>query len=258
MNTTTATQQLLHDPDNTASRPMALVTGASGGIGRAICHKLSQTGIKVGIHYSTSDLSAKKLSEELIGSFLIKADLSSIEDLDRIYDQLKEMGGLDILVNNAGMTIDSSILRGKLEDFDRVVSVNMRSTWYLTKRLARLMMKKSQGRIINISSVIGSTGNVGQSIYGMTKAAINNLTKSCAQEFAPYNILVNAIAPGFIQTPMTEGLVEEVKNKIIEKIPLGRMGRPEDIAEIVEFLATKGTYCTGNIFHVNGGLYGAH
>ena len=155
------------------------------------------------------------------------------------------------------MTADGPLMRAKLEDFDQVVSVNMKSVWYLTKKLSRMMARKSSGRIINISSVIGSTGNANQTIYGMTKAAIDNFTKSSAQELAHYNILVNSIAPGFIETPMTSSLPEEEKEKIMAHIPLGRMGKPEEVAKMVRFLATEGDYCTGSIFHINGGMNGA-
>ena len=239
------------------TKGIALVTGGAGGIGAACCRELSTAGYRVGIHYRSSDLAAKKLMEELPGSFLIKADLSTEEGVDHIYEELKKLGGVDILVNNAGMTKDAPLLRAKLSDFDQVVSVNMRSTWYLTKRLTRMMARKSSGRVINISSVVGSTGNPGQSVYAMTKAAINSFTKTCSMELAHYGILVNSIAPGFIETPMTESLPEEEKKAIIERIPLGRMGKPEDIACMVRFLATEGNYCTGNTFHVNGGMYGA-
>lgn len=239
------------------TKGIALVTGGAGGIGAACCRELANAGYRVGIHYRSSDLSAKKLNEELPGSFLIKADLSTEEGVDHIYDELKSLGGIDVLVNNAGMTKDAPLMRAKLTDFDQVVSVNMRSTWFLTKRLSRMMARKSQGRIINISSVVGSTGNAGQTVYAMTKAAINSFTKSCSLELAHYGILVNSIAPGFIETPMTESLPEEEKEKILEKIPLGKMGKPEDIASMVRFLALEGNYCTGNTFHVNGGMYGA-
>lgn len=239
------------------TKGIALVTGGAGGIGAACCRELSKAGYRVGIHYRSSDLAAKKLMQELPGSFLIKADLATEDGVDHIYEELKKLGGVEVLVNNAGMTKDAPLLRAKLSDFDQVVSVNMRSTWYLTKRLSRMMARKSSGRVINISSVVGSTGNAGQSVYAMTKAAINSFTKTCSLELAHYGILVNSIAPGFIETPMTESLPEEEKKVILERIPLGRMGKPEDIASMVRFLATEGNYCTGNTFHVNGGMYGA-
>ncbi len=243
---------------NVELRKLALVTGAPGGIGSAICFELSKAGFLIGIHYNSSELSAQKLHSEIPGSFLIKANLSEISEIDRLSDMLKERGGVDVLVNNAGISIDGLLLRQNVEDFDRVINLNMKSTWYLTKKLSRLMMKRGGGRIVNISSVIGLTGNLGQSIYGMSKAAIINLTKSSAMELADYNILVNAVAPGFIETAMTESLSEEIKNKILDRIPLKRFGTPKDVATLVRFLATEANYSTGNTFHVNGGMYGGH
>lgn len=238
------------------TKKIALVTGGTGGIGKACCLALSEAGFRVAIHYRSSDKLAEELKEKLPGSFTLKADLSKTDEVDALYDALKKEGGLDVLVNNAGMTVDGPLLRAKLEDFDRVVSVNMKSTWYLTKKLSRMMARKSSGKIINISSVVGSTGNAYQTIYGMTKAAIDNFTKSCSMELAPYNILVNSIAPGFIQTAMTEDLPIEEQEKIISRIPLGKMGKPDDVAQMVRFLATEADYCTGAVFHVNGGMYG--
>lgn len=238
------------------NKKIALVTGGTGGIGKACCIALSEAGFRVAIHYRSSDELAEELTVKIPGSFTIKADLSTTEGVDLVYDALKKEGGVEVLVNNAGMTADGPLMRAKLEDFDRVVAVNMKSTWYLTKRLSRMMARKSSGRIINISSVVGSTGNAYQTIYGMTKAAVDNFTKSCAMELASYNILVNSIAPGFIETPMTDKLPEEEKEKIISRIPLGRMGQPTDVARMVRFLATEGDYCTGSTFHLNGGMYG--
>ena len=242
---------------NNENNKIALVTGATGGIGKASAESLCEAGFRIAIHYRSSDEKAEELKSKLPGSFLIKADLSTTEGVDHVYDLLKKEGGVDVLVNNAGMTADGPLMRAKLEDFDQVVSVNMKSVWYLTKKLSRMMARKSAGRIINISSVIGSTGNANQTIYGMTKAAIDNFTKSSAQELAHYNILVNSIAPGFIETPMTSSLPEEEKEKIMAHIPLGRMGKPEEVAKMVRFLATEGDYCTGSIFHINGGMNAA-
>ncbi len=235
---------------------IALITGGAGGIGAACCKELANAGFRIAIHYRSNDDSANNLLNDIPNSFLVKADLSTTEGVDKVYDVLKKEGGIEVLVNNAGVTADAPLLRGKLEDFDKVVSINMKSTWYMTKKFSRMMARKSKGRIINISSVVGSTGNAGQSIYGMTKAAINNFTHTCAMELAPYNILVNSVAPGFIETAMTDLLPEEEKEKIKERIPLQRMGQPKDIAKMVRFLATDGDYCTGSVFHVNGGMYG--
>ncbi|RIL07778.1 MAG: 3-oxoacyl-ACP reductase, partial [Proteobacteria bacterium] len=141
-------------------------------------------------------------------------------------------------------------------EFEQVISTNLRSAWYLTKRLVKPMMRRKQGRIINISSVIAYSGNAGQALYAISKAALDGFTRSAAIEFAPYGILVNSIAPGFIDTAMTRDLPEDRKRAILERVPLGRMGRPNEVAEVVGFLATAGSYCSGAVFHVNGGMYG--
>lgn len=236
---------------------IALVTGGGKGIGSACCRALSKAGFIVGIHYNSSKDSAEKLSKELPNSFLVQGNLSTIEGVDAIYDALKNRKEpLAVLVNNAGLVKDNPIFSASLEEFEAVVNTNMRGTWYLSKRLSRFMIRQKSGRIINISSIIGSQGNPTQSIYGMTKAGIDNFTKVAAIEFAQYNILVNSIAPGFIDTDMTSAIPEEHKNKILERIPLGRMGKADEIADVVTFLATSGSYITGTVIHVNGGMYG--
>lgn len=239
-------------------KKIAVVTGGGKGIGEAICRSLSASGFHVGIHYNASSTAAEKLSKELPNSFLIQANLGTPEGVDVIYDIIKnDHGGqIDVLVNNAGLTIDNPIFSAGLEDFDSIVALNMKTTWYLTKRLSRFMIRKKAGRVINISSVVGSTGNPTQSIYGMTKAAIDNFTKTAAAEFASYNILINAVAPGFIATDMTNEIPPEFQEKIMERIPLGRMGKPEEVAQAVNFLATSASYITGSVLHVNGGMYG--
>jgi len=234
---------------------IALVTGGATGIGAACCRVLAQAGFTVGIHYNSSSVAAQALAGELPGSFLIEADISTEAGVDAVADALKGKGQLAVLVNNAGLAIDAPIFSAKLEDFDKVVATNMRSTWYLTKKLTRLMIRAKEGRVINISSVVGFTGNVTQSVYGMTKAAIDNFTKTAALELAGYNILVNAVAPGFIETRMTADLSDEIKAGIFSRIPLGRMGQPEEIAKAVRYLAVDASYCTGTVLHVNGGMY---
>lgn len=242
--------------NETTETRIALVTGAGTGIGRACAMALGRAGFTVGIHYNRSREEAERVAAEIPGSFLIGADLSTEAGGDAVHDELKTRGGCEVLVNNAGATIDAPMFTAKLEDFDKVVDVNMRSTWYLTKRIGRLMMRARRGRIINVSSVVGSTGNPGQTAYGMTKAAIDCFTKSAAMELAPFGILVNSVAPGFIETRMTEALAPEIKEKILARVPMGRMGRADEVASLVRFLATEGTYCTGSVFHVNGGMYG--
>lgn len=240
---------------STVDHPIALVTGSGTGIGRA-CARALAPDFTMALHYNSSAAPSEELAEELGSAFTIQADLSTTEGVDAVYAALKKRGGVDVVVNNAGITADAPLFSAKLEDFERVVATNMRSTWLLTRRLMRLMIRRGGGRIINISSVVGSTGNVGQSIYGMTKAAIDNLTKTAAMELGPRNILVNSVAPGFIETAMTKDLDEEVRRTILERVPLGRMGQPEEVAEVVRFLATGASYCTGSVFHVNGGMYG--
>jgi 3-oxoacyl-[acyl-carrier protein] reductase len=172
-------------------------------------------------------------------------------------DQIKkDAGRVDVLVNNAGVSLNAPMLAMKLEDFDAQRSI-VRGTWYLTKRVLRhFMMRHGSGRIINISSVVGHTGNAGQVPYTMEKAALDAMTKSLAKELAGRNILVNSVAPGFIDTDMTRTLSPEIAATIMQAIPLGRMGRPEEVAEVVAFLADSGGYINGSVIHVNGGMYG--
>ena len=243
---------------NTCIQPklIAFITGATGGIGEACARELHAHGCQIIIHYRSNEEKAKQLNEALPGSILLRADLSNEADIDDLVSKIKALGGLDILVNNAGMTIDTPFLMTKMNNYETVFNVNLKSTFLLTKKLVRMMIRKKGGRIINISSVIGVTGNAGQSIYGMTKAAIINLTKTLSIELAPYNILVNAVAPGFIETGMTDNLPSEVVKAILEKIPLNKLGQPKEIGKMVRFLALEADYCTGAVFHVNGGMYG--
>jgi 3-oxoacyl-[acyl-carrier protein] reductase len=238
-------------------KPVAVVTGGAMGIGAACCRELSAEGFCVGIHYRKSAGQAQKLLAEIKNGFLIPADLADVEQIEIMIGKLKDVAGrVDVLVNNAGHSINADIFSMKLEQFDEQRAL-MRGIWFLTKRILRqFMLRSPAGRIINISSVAGHTGNAGQIPYTMEKAALDAFTKSLAQELKGRNILVNSVAPGFIATEMTGELPEEVKNKIMEGITLGRIGRPEEIAEVVAFLATKGSYITGSVIHVNGGLYG--
>ncbi|MDH4199041.1 MAG: 3-oxoacyl-ACP reductase FabG [Spirochaetia bacterium] len=239
-------------------KKIALITGGATGIGAACCKSLSDAGFKVGIHFNSSAAKAEALAATLKDAFIIQGDVSTIEGIDAVYEYIKkdQNGQIDVLVNNAGVAMDNPIFTASLDDFQKTIDVNMRGTWYMIKRIARFMIRKKAGRIINISSVIGSVPNATQSVYGMTKAAIDNLTKVAALELAQYNILVNSIAPGFIETDMTGKIPEDFQKEILKKIPLGRMGKPDEIGEVVKFLATSGTYITGSIIHVNGGMYG--
>jgi 3-oxoacyl-[acyl-carrier protein] reductase len=240
------------------SAPVALVTGGGTGIGAACCRALAAAGFRVGVHYRSSEEKALKLVAELPAGFTLQADLAESGEVDELIVRLKaESGGrLDVLVNNAGFNVNAPMLTMKLDDYDAVASL-ARGTWYLTKKvLRRFMFRSGKGRIINISSVVGHTGNPGQIPYTMVKAGLDAFTKSLAQELAGREILVNAVAPGFIETEMTEELPDEVKLQILSRIPQGRMGTPEEVADVVAFLATRGSYVNGGVIHVNGGMYG--
>jgi len=238
-------------------KPVALVTGGAKGIGAACCRALAAEGFHVGIHYNKSAGNAQQLLDEIKEGFLIQADLSDVTQVDAMVGKIKDtVGRVDVLVNNAGHSINADIISMKVEQFDEQRALT-RGVWYLTKRILRqFMFRSSTGRIINISSVVGHTGNAGQIPYTMEKAALDAFTKSLARELKGRNILVNSVAPGFIDTEMTKELPEEIKNKAIEEILLGRVGKPEEIAEVVAFLANKGSYINGSVIHVNGGLYG--
>jgi len=237
--------------------PVALVTGGATGIGAACARRLAEEGFRVGLHYRSSAEKAEKLAAELPGSFALRADLASPEDVDALVKALKsEAGRVDVLVNNAGANVNAPVLTMKLDDYD-VVAGLARGTWYLTKLiLRRFMFRAGRGRIINISSVVGHTGNPGQIPYTMAKAGIDALTKSLAQEMAGREILVNSVAPGFIETEMTAELPEELAQAILMRVPQGRMGRPDEVADVVAFLATRGSYVNGTVLHVNGGMFG--
>lgn len=238
-------------------KPVAVVTGAGTGIGAACCRFLSKEGFRVGVHYRSSQDKAKAVLAEIGDGFLLQADISHINQVDVLLNQVKEEAGrVDVLVNNAGISLNADIHSMKIEQFDAQRSV-MRGLWYLTKRIIRLfMLRQGSGRIINISSVVGHTGNGGQIPYTMEKAALDAFTKSLSKELAGRNILVNSVAPGFIDTEMTHDLPDEIRTRILDNVTLGRTGRPEEVADVVSFLATRGSYITGSVIHVNGGLYG--
>ena len=191
------------------------------------------------------------------GAFSVRADLAVEEEVDAAIKVIKaEAGGVDVLVNNAGYNVNAPMLTMNLEQYDAVTQL-ARGTWYLTNMvLRRFMFRKSSGRIINISSVVGHTGNAGQIPYTMAKAGLDAFTKSLSQELAGRDILVNSVAPGFIETEMTEELPDEVKAAILGRIPQGRMGTAEEVADVVSFLANRAAYVNGSVIHVNGGMYG--
>jgi 3-oxoacyl-[acyl-carrier protein] reductase len=237
-------------------RPVALVTGGGTGIGSACCRALAKEGFRVAVHYRSSEESARKLADEL-GGFTAKADLNDAAQIDALIAALKDCTSrIDVLVNNAGFNVNAPMLAMNVEDYDKVAAT-ARGTWYLTKLiLRRFMLRKKSGRIVNISSVVGHTGNPGQIPYTMVKAGLDAFTKSLSQELAGRDILVNSVAPGFIDTDMTSELPEEIKSLILTRIPQQRMGTPDEVADVVAFLATRGSYVNGTVIHVNGGMYG--
>lgn len=240
-----------------SEKPVAIVTGGASGIGAACCRALAERGFNVGIHYRSRAAEGEALLTEVASGALMHADLTDIKQIDNIVNEIKnKWGRVDVLINNAGHSVNADIMTMKMEQFDQQRAL-MRGVWYLTKRILRqFMIRLNQGRIINISSIVGHTGNSGQLPYAMEKAALDAFTKSLAKELAGRNILVNSVAPGFIDTDMTRELPENIRETIIAQIPQRRMGRPQEVAEVVAFLATAGSYVNGSVIHVNGGLYG--
>ena len=239
-------------------KPVAIVTGGGTGIGAACSRALAKEGFRVGINYiPVMEEPSKAVLAEIKEGFLVEADLTDPAQIDKMVGEIKEVAGrVDVLVNIAGISINSDINSMKIEEFDRQREL-VRGAWYLTKRILRqFMLRANSGRIINISSVVGHTGNPGQIPYTMEKAALDAFTKSLSKELWGRNTLVNSVAPGFIDTAMTRELPEEMKEKMMSSIPLARLGQPEEIADVVAFLATRGTYITGTVIHVNGGIYG--
>lgn len=234
----------------------ALVTGASGGIGREIASVLHKQGATVALSGTRRDALEMLASDLKERVFVLPCNLKSTEEVEKLIPHAEEaMGQLDILVNNAGMTKDGLILRMKDEDFEDVIAVNLTASFRLMRAAVKGMMKRRWGRIINISSVVGVTGNPGQANYCASKAGIIGLSKSLAQELAGRNVTVNCVAPGFIASSMTEVLTDEQKHRISASIPQGRMGSPEDIAAGVAYFASnEAAYVTGQTLHINGGM----
>lgn len=238
----------------------AVVTGGSRGIGRAICIELAKQGANVVVNYSGSEDKAKQvvLEIEALGAkaIAIQANVADSATVDAMMKQaVATFGSLDILVNNAGITRDNLLMRMKEQEWDDVIDTNLKGVFLCTKAVTRQMMKQRAGRIINISSIVGVAGNPGQANYVAAKAGVIGLTKTCAQELASRNILVNAIAPGFITTEMTDSLPEELKEAMLKQIPLAKLGQPEDVAKAVVFFASdQANYITGQTLHIDGGL----
>jgi len=239
---------------------VALITGSAKGIGREIALKFAKEGADVVINYRSYSENLKEL-ENTIKSFgvdvlLVEGDVRNFEDAERMVKScIEKFGRLDILVNNAGITRDNLVLRMKLEEFDEVLDVNLKGAFNFIKASLPIMIKQKSGRIINISSIIGIIGNVGQANYAASKAGLIGLTKSVAKEVASKNITVNAIAPGFIVTDMTDKLPEKIKEKMLDLIPLKRFGLCEDVANVALFLASDmASYITGQVINVDGGM----
>ncbi|MEK4305366.1 3-oxoacyl-[acyl-carrier-protein] reductase [Oceanobacillus sp. FSL K6-0251] len=238
----------------------AVVTGASRGIGRAIALELSKNGANVIVNYSGSEAKAEEVVGEIqelgVKAVKVQANISEEESVKQLMKQaVEEFGSIDILVNNAGITKDNLLMRMKEDEFDQVIQTNLKGTFLCTKAVTRQMMKQKSGRIINVASIVGVSGNPGQANYVAAKAGVIGLTKTTAKELASRNILVNAVAPGFISTDMTDLLSEEQQESLLQLVPLARLGKPEDVARVVRFLASEdANYITGQTIHIDGGM----
>ena len=238
---------------------VAIVTGAAQGIGRAIAETLARDGADIVV----ADLDPGR-SQETVAAITklgrravnVKVNVAEWNDVKNMTDQvLKDLGKIDILVNNAGVTRDGLLVRMKEEDWNLVLQVNLHGTFHCTKAVLQPMTKQRSGRIVNIASIVGVMGNAGQANYAASKAAVIGFTKSVAREYASRMVTVNAVAPGFVDTAMTQGLQQEVRDALLKQIPLGRLGQPGDVAEAVRFLASEEAgYITGQVLHVNGGM----
>lgn len=239
---------------------VALVTGGSRGIGRAVALRLAQEGAAVAINYAGNAKAAEEVKAAIEANggkaILVQADVSSSESVDAMVKAAVEaFGTIDILVNNAGITRDGLLMRMKEEDWDAVLNTNLKGVFLCTKAVSKLMMKKRTGKIVNMASVVGVTGNAGQANYSAAKAGVIGFTKTMAKELAARNITVNAIAPGYIETDMTAVLPDGVKEAMTKNVPMGRGGKPEDIANAVLFLVSDcASYITGQVINVDGGM----
>ncbi|KAL8550650.1 hypothetical protein ACS0TY_009171 [Phlomoides rotata] len=254
-------EQVENEAVQKVEAPVVVVTGASRGIGRAIALALGKSGCKVLVNYARSSKEAEEVCKEIEASggqaLTFGGDVSKEEDVGlMIKTAMDAWGTVDILINNAGITRDALLMRMKKSQWQEVIDLNLTGVFLCTQAAAKIMMKKRKGRIINISSVVGLAGNVGQANYSAAKAGVIGFTKTVAKEYAGRNITVNAVAPGFIASDMTKKMAEEFEKKIKEAIPLGRYGQPEEIAGLVEFLALNpaAAYITGQVLTIDGGL----
>ncbi len=239
---------------------LALITGATRGIGKQIAITFAKQGYDIAINYRTQNQDLENTKKEIeaqnVKCIAVGGNVSNFEDTQKFVKEIIEAyGKIDVLVNNAGITKDTLLMRMKKEDFESVINVNLVGTFNVTKNVIPYMMKAHYGRIINISSVVGISGNAGQTNYSASKAGIIGFTKSLAKEVASRNILVNAVAPGFIQTSMTDVLKDEIKEQIAKTIPLNKLGTAQDVANVVKFLASEeSSYITGQVINVDGGM----
>lgn len=239
---------------------VALVTGAGRGLGRACAEELARYGASLVLNYTTSKEACEALAQQMSANgaraLAVHADVRSYDQCKAMVDRaLQEFGKIDILINNAGINRDRTIRRMSTEEWEDVIQTDLNSAFYCTSLVVPGMVEQNYGRILMMSSIIGQMGNVGQSNYAAAKAGMIAMTKSLAQELARYNITVNALCPGFVETDMLAGVPEEPKKALLARIPLGRFGRPEEVAALARFLVTEGDWITGQQFNINGGMY---